>query len=79
MIYPAPPPPLPQICDMDNDGLLSDGELNTFQRRCFNAPLQPQGLEDVKSIVMKNVRDGVVDDALTLDGRMGREGESEGR
>ncbi|XP_043208937.1 mitochondrial Rho GTPase-like isoform X4 [Amphibalanus amphitrite] len=57
-----------KICDMDNDGLLSDTELNTFQRRCFNAPLQPQGLDDVKSIVMKNVRDGVVDDALTLDG-----------
>ena len=53
---------------MDNDGLLSDTELNTFQRRCFNAPLQPQGLDDVKSIVMKNVRDGVIDDALTLDG-----------
>lgn len=57
-----------KICDLDNDGLLSDTELNTFQRRCFNAPLQAQGLDDVKSIVMKNVRDGVVDDALTLDG-----------
>lgn len=31
-----------QICDADNDGLLNDQELNAFQRRCFNAPLNPQ-------------------------------------
>ena len=34
--------PLLQICDLDNDGLLNDQELNAFQRRCFNAPLNPQ-------------------------------------
>lgn len=34
--------PLLQICDTDNDGLLNDQELNAFQRRCFNAPLNPQ-------------------------------------
>ena len=31
-----------KICDIDNDGLLNDQELNGFQRRCFNAPLNPQ-------------------------------------
>ena len=29
-----------KICDLDNDGILNDRELNFFQRRCFNAPLQ---------------------------------------
>ena len=29
-----------RICDMDNDGYMSDHELNEFQKRCFNAPLQ---------------------------------------
>ena len=29
-----------RICDLDNDGFLGDHELNEFQKRCFNAPLQ---------------------------------------
>ncbi|PQQ06530.1 mitochondrial Rho GTPase 1-like [Prunus yedoensis var. nudiflora] len=28
-------------CDHDRDGALSDAELNDFQVKCFNAPLQP--------------------------------------
>ncbi|XP_014676838.1 PREDICTED: mitochondrial Rho GTPase 1-like, partial [Priapulus caudatus] len=57
-----------KICDDDNDGRLSDGEVNAFQRRCFNAPLPPQALEDVKEVVRKNTSDGVVNDGLTLKG-----------
>lgn len=57
-----------KICDYDNDDVLSDYELNQFQRRCFNTPLQPQALEDVKAIVRKNVDDGVRNDGLTLKG-----------
>lgn len=56
------------ICDYDNDGSLNDYELNQFQRRCFNNPLQPQALEDVKSIVRKNIPDGADDNGLTLKG-----------
>ncbi|KAL2491891.1 Mitochondrial Rho GTPase 1 [Abeliophyllum distichum] len=29
------------LCDHDRDGALSDAELNDFQVKCFNAPLQP--------------------------------------
>ena len=29
-------------------GFLDDTELNEFQIRCFNAPLQPQALQDIK-------------------------------
>lgn len=57
-----------KICDIDNDGLLNDIELNNFQSRCFNAPLQPQVLDDVKSVLRKNLDDGVQNNCVTLKG-----------
>nr|CAD7427095.1 unnamed protein product [Timema monikensis] len=57
-----------KICDVDNDDLLNDTELNAFQRRCFNAPLQPQVLEDVKAVLKKNLTDGIADECITLKG-----------
>ncbi|XP_054155369.1 mitochondrial Rho GTPase 1-like [Oppia nitens] len=57
-----------KLCDLDNDGVLNDHELNRFQRRCFDSPLQPQALEDVKNIVKRSIPDGVFDDGLTLSG-----------
>lgn len=57
-----------KICDLDNDGLLNDYELNYFQRRCFNIPLQPQILDEVKSLLIKNISDGIQDDCVTLKG-----------
>ncbi|XP_076053161.1 mitochondrial Rho GTPase isoform X2 [Oratosquilla oratoria] len=57
-----------KICDTDNDGLLNDQELNAFQRRCFNAPLNPQALEELKTVVRRNISDGVHSDSLTLRG-----------
>lgn len=56
------------ICDSDNDGVLSDKELNQFQRRCFNTPLEPRALQDLKAIVAKNWDEGVENDGLTLMG-----------
>lgn len=57
-----------KVCDIDGDGLLNDYELNHFQRRCFNAPLQPQVLEEVKAVLSKSIPDGIADDAVTLKG-----------
>ncbi|XP_038632278.1 mitochondrial Rho GTPase 1-A isoform X2 [Scyliorhinus canicula] len=57
-----------KISDQDNDGILNDAELNFFQRTCFNTPLAPQALEDVKNVVRKNMSDGVSDNGLTLKG-----------
>uniref|UniRef100_H3BAP8 Mitochondrial Rho GTPase n=1 Tax=Latimeria chalumnae TaxID=7897 RepID=H3BAP8_LATCH len=37
-------------------------------RTCFNTPLAPQALEDVKNVVRKNLSDGVADNGLTLKG-----------
>ncbi|KAB7505615.1 Mitochondrial Rho GTPase [Armadillidium nasatum] len=57
-----------KLCDEDNDGLLSDQELNTFQKRCFNAPLNPQALEELKTVVRRNISEGVQKECLTLKG-----------
>ncbi|XP_035261936.1 mitochondrial Rho GTPase 1b isoform X2 [Anguilla anguilla] len=57
-----------KVSDLDNDGVLNDNELNFFQRTCFNTPLAPQALEDVKNVVRKNMSDGVRDNGLTLKG-----------
>ncbi|XP_061911897.1 mitochondrial Rho GTPase 2 [Entelurus aequoreus] len=56
------------ISDQDNDRVLSDAELNCFQKSCFGNPLAPQALEDVKTVVWKNTGDGVQDNGLTLNG-----------
>uniref|UniRef100_A0A3Q0T001 Mitochondrial Rho GTPase n=1 Tax=Amphilophus citrinellus TaxID=61819 RepID=A0A3Q0T001_AMPCI len=56
------------ISDRDNDRILSDAELNSFQKSCFGNPLAPQALEDVKTVVWKNTSDGVQDNGLTLNG-----------
>ncbi|RUP48323.1 hypothetical protein BC936DRAFT_144711 [Jimgerdemannia flammicorona] len=40
-----------KLCDTDKDNVLNDDELNEFQRKCFNAPLQQQELEGVKEVV----------------------------
>ena len=43
-----------------------------MQRKCFDAPLQPQALEDVKQIVRRHISDGVAESesfsGLTLKG-----------
>lgn len=39
-----------------------------LQRTCFNIPLAPQALEDVKNVVRRNMTDGIRDNGLTLKG-----------
>ncbi|KAF8938460.1 mitochondrial Rho 1 [Dissophora ornata] len=53
------------LCDFDKDGVLDDAELNEFQRKCFNAPLQLQELEAVKEVVKEHESDGVNEIGLT--------------
>ncbi|KAL5259025.1 hypothetical protein ACHWQZ_G009481 [Mnemiopsis leidyi] len=54
-----------RICDMDNDGFLSDHELNEFQKRCFNAPLQQSNLMEVKNLIKKYCDHGIVDNKMS--------------
>ena len=50
--------------------------LPLLQIHCFDAPLQPQALQDVKSIVQRNTAVGLCDNGLTLEGERERERES---
>lgn len=43
-------------------------ELNAFQQWCFNSPLQPQVLEDVKAVLSKNINDGICNGCVTMKG-----------
>ncbi|KAH9295641.1 hypothetical protein KI387_039229 [Taxus chinensis] len=56
------------MCDNDKDGALSDAELNEFQVRCFNAPLQPSEIVGVKRVVSERLPEGVNEYGLTLTG-----------
>lgn len=49
----------------DNGAILS----GCSQRTCFNTPLEPRALEDVKNVVRKNLGEGVCNNGLTLKGR----------
>ncbi|KAI0300358.1 mitochondrial Rho 1 [Russula brevipes] len=54
-----------KLCDTDKDGLLDNAELNEFQRKCFDAPLQLQELEGIKLMVQGHNRDAVRENGLT--------------
>ncbi|XP_061337998.1 mitochondrial Rho GTPase 1-like [Gastrolobium bilobum] len=56
------------LCDHDRDGALSDAELNDFQVKCFNAPLQPSEIVGVKKVVQEKLPEGVNERGLTLTG-----------
>ncbi|KAI8522884.1 hypothetical protein RHMOL_Rhmol13G0031700 [Rhododendron molle] len=56
------------LCDHDMDGALNDTELNEFQVKCFNAPLQPAEIVGVKRVVQEQLPDGVNELGLTLTG-----------
>nr|XP_043631970.1 mitochondrial Rho GTPase 1-like [Erigeron canadensis] len=56
------------LCDNDRDGALSDAELNDFQVKCFNAPLQPSEIVGVKRVVQEKLPEGVNMNGLTLTG-----------
>nr|XP_016501670.1 PREDICTED: mitochondrial Rho GTPase 1-like isoform X2 [Nicotiana tabacum] len=56
------------LCDHDMDDALNDEELNEFQIKCFNAPLQPAEIVGVKRVVQEKLPQGVNDMGLTLTG-----------
>ncbi|KAJ6681363.1 MITOCHONDRIAL RHO GTPASE 2 [Salix koriyanagi] len=56
------------LFDSDMDGALNDAELNDFQVKCFDAPLQPAEIVGVRRVVQEKKKEGVNDLGLTLDG-----------
>ncbi|KAJ2357797.1 ERMES complex Ca(2+)-binding regulatory GTPase gem1 [Coemansia sp. RSA 2618] len=57
-----------RLCDTDGDGILNDAELNEFQRKCFNTPLQQRELEGVKEIITASRPDGITAGGLNIEG-----------
>ncbi|KZT44609.1 mitochondrial Rho GTPase [Sistotremastrum suecicum HHB10207 ss-3] len=57
-----------KLCDVNKDGILDASELNEFQRKCFDAPLQAQELEGIREMVKQNEPGGIRDDGLTESG-----------
>ena len=43
-------------------------ELNEFQRKCFDAPLQAQELEGIKDMVREHTEGGLMNNELTEEG-----------
>lgn len=54
-----------KLCDINKDGILDASELNEFQRKCFDAPLQLQELEGIKAMVQEHAEGGVREGGLT--------------
>jgi len=58
-----------KLCDVNQDGVLDSVELDAFQRKCFDAPLQAQEVEGIKAMVRGHDENGVRgDDGLTESG-----------
>ncbi|KAF9586967.1 hypothetical protein IFM89_039839 [Coptis chinensis] len=56
------------LCDHDKDNTLSDTEFNDLQIKCFNVPLPPSEVVDIKRAVQDKHPEGVNDRGLTLKG-----------
>ncbi|KAF6748579.1 EF hand associated-domain-containing protein [Ephemerocybe angulata] len=51
--------------DANKDGIFDAAELNDFQRKCFEVPLQAQELEGIKAMVQEHAEGGIRDEGLT--------------
>ncbi|KAI8463172.1 MAG: hypothetical protein J3K34DRAFT_527193 [Monoraphidium minutum] len=58
------------MCDDDQDGALSDDELNAFQVLCFGQPLSEEELDSVKAMVAERMPEGLGDTGLLFPGFM---------
>lgn len=56
------------LCDQDKDGALNAEELNQFQVKCFNTPLQRSELDFITMTVKQQLPQGVNENGVTLIG-----------
>ena len=54
-----------KLCDANRDGVWDNSELNEFQRKCYDAPLQLKEMEGIKNMVKGQVPNAIKDDGLT--------------
>ena len=56
------------LSDKDKDNLLNDKEMVDFQMKCFNKPLNPEDLENIKDTIRRYVPREVTSDGITCEG-----------
>lgn len=56
-----------QICDTNNDGVLSDDELNDFQLKCFKVKLNSSALQELK-LLLNERGENLLNNQITFDG-----------
>ena len=56
------------LCDRDQDGYLSDGEIKDFQSKCFGKPLGEGELASIKQVVQKVSYASVTEKGIDQDG-----------
>lgn len=57
--------------DLNQDGLISDEELNCLQLQSFGVPLKDEEVAALKQEISKSVRGGMSDESITFKGLMG--------
>ncbi len=56
------------LCDKDKDGVLDDKEMEGFQQKSFNKPLNPQDLEHIKETIRRVSPDAVTEIGISSEG-----------
>ena len=56
------------LCDHDQDGHLSDDEVQKFQNQCFGKPLLPSDLDNIKSTISKQSYGAATEKGITRSG-----------
>ena len=56
------------LCDFDQDGILSDDEIQGFQKRCFNKSLTASDLDNIKTTLSKSFPGSVTERGITSSG-----------
>ncbi|KFY30853.1 hypothetical protein V493_01622 [Pseudogymnoascus sp. VKM F-4281 (FW-2241)] len=56
------------LCDKDQDGYLNDQEMHAFQAKCFQKPLSPDDLENIKQSIIRGSERSTVDQGIDIDG-----------
>ena len=57
-----------RLCDLDNDGYLSDNEINYLQVKAFGAALDKINFIEIKQLIDYNCVDGLCHDCITESG-----------
>ncbi|KAI0553996.1 EF hand associated-domain-containing protein [Xylaria curta] len=56
------------LCDKDQDGYLNDDEIQDFQAKCFDKPLTPEDLDNIKLSISKTVPGSDVEKGVSMKG-----------